>query len=240
MTERVYLDWNATAPLHPAARAAMASALDACGNASSVHAEGRAARRLIEEAREHVARLVGAEARNVVFTSCGTEANLLALTPAMGTERGQAPRDGLLLSSVEHPSVLAGGRFPAAAVEQLAVTADGRVDLAALGERLSDWLRAGRGRPLVSVMLANNETGVLQPVAEVARIVHAAGALLHVDAVQAAGRVPCDINAIGADLLTLSAHKMGGPKGAGALVRRSDLWIEPLLTGGGQERGRRA
>src|SRR5712691_10883483 len=132
MTRRAYLDWNATAPLRVQARAAMAVALDACGNPSSVHGEGRAARRLVEEAREQVAALVGAEPRNVVFTSGGTEANMLALAPGLGAGRELVACDRLLVSAIEHPSVLAGGRFAAAAVEQASVTADGRLDLAAL------------------------------------------------------------------------------------------------------------
>ena len=236
MAPRVYLDWNATAPLRPRARAAMAAALDFVGNPSSVHAEGRAARHLVEEARRQVAALVGAETRNVVFTSGGTEANMLALSPAVGT--GGAACGRLLVSAIEHPSVLAGGRFPVAVVEQVPATADGRIDLAALAKALA----APGGRPLVSLMLANNETGVLQPVSEAAAMVHAAGGLLHVDAVQAAGRVPCDINAIGADLMTVSAHKIGGPKGVGALVLRSQAvhLADPLIKGGGQERGARA
>jgi cysteine desulfurase len=240
MTRRVYLDWNATAPLHPAARQAMASALDVCGNASSVHAEGRAARRIVEDAREQVACLAGAEPRNVVFTSGGTEANVLALTPRVGADRTQPPCDALLVSAIEHPSVLAGGRFQREAVMQVPASSDGRIDLAALADMLVTLRKTGRERPLVSVMAANNETGVVQPVQEAARLVHHAGGLLHVDAVQAAGRIVCDINTLGADLLTLSAHKMGGPKGAGALVRRAELQVEPLVTGGGQERGQRA
>ena len=236
MAQRIYLDWNATAPLRPQARAVMAAALDVVGNPSSVHAEGRAARHLVEEARRQVAALVGAEPRNVVFTSGGTEANMLALSPAIGT--GGAACDRLLVSAIEHPSVLAGGRFPAAMVEQVSVTSDGCIDLAALAKALA----APGGRPLLSLMLANNETGVLQPVSEAAAMVHEAGGLLHVDAVQAAGRVPCDINAIGADLMTVSSHKIGGPKGVGALVLRSQAvhLADPLIKGGGQERGARA
>jgi cysteine desulfurase len=237
MTDRIYLDWNATAPLRPQARAAALAALDSSGNPSSVHAEGRAARRLIEEAREKVAALVAAESRNVVFTSGGTEANMLALTPAGGPD-GKAP-DRLLISALEHPSVLAGGRFAAAAVQRVPATGDGRIDLAALADALAAL--EGR-RALVSLMLANNETGVVQPVSEAARLTHEAGGVLHVDAVQAAGRIPCDINAIGADLLTLSGHKIGAPKGVGAVVRR-DAGVPfpaPLIKGGGQERGARA
>jgi cysteine desulfurase len=236
MTERVYLDWNATAPLRPEARAAMLAALDMCGNASSVHAEGRAARRLIEEARERVAALVDAKPRNVVFTSGGTEANMMALSPLTGGR----PNDRLLVSAIEHPSVLAGGRFAPQAVATIAVDRHGRIDLNALREHVGD-LRATGSRALVSLMLANNETGVIQPVAEAATLVHEAGFLLHVDAVQAAGRIPIDIKALGADLVTISAHKIGGPKGVGALIRREeDLHIEPLIRGGGQERGARA
>ena len=237
MTDRIYLDWNATAPLRPQARAAALAALDSSGNPSSVHAEGRAARRLIEEAREKVAALVAAEPRNVVFTSGGTEANMLALTPASGPD-GKAP-DRLLISALEHPSVLAGGRFAAAAVQRVPATGDGQIDLAALADALAAL--EGR-RALVSLMLANNETGVVQPVSEAARLTHEAGGVLHVDAVQAAGRIPCDINAIGADLLTLSGHKIGALKGVGAVVRRDAAvpFPAPLIRGGGQERGARA
>jgi len=230
MTERIYLDWNATAPLRSEARAAALAALDVIGNPSSVHGEGRAARQLVEQAREQVAALVGAEPRNVVFTSGGTEANMLALVPTAARER-------LLISAIEHPSVLAGGRFPAGNVERLAVSRDGQIDLAALEQRLT----ALEGRALVSIMAANNETGVVQPVSQAARLVHSAGCILHVDAVQAAGRIPCDIDAMGADLLTLSAHKIGGPKGVGALIGRTGLdAFKPLITGGGQERAARA
>jgi cysteine desulfurase len=227
-TDRAYLDWNATAPLRPQARAAMLEALDAIGNPSSVHAEGREARGIVEQAREHVAGLVGAEPRHVVFTASGTEANMLALSPRTG---GHWQR--LLVSAIEHPSVRTGGRF--AAVEETAVTAAGVVDRADLARQLANGVPT-----LVSIMLANNETGVLQPIQEVARLVHEAGGLLHVDAVQAAGRIPCDINVLEADLLTLSGHKIGGPKGAGALVKRRPLDLHPLVTGGGQERGERA
>ncbi|MFL9828615.1 cysteine desulfurase family protein [Rhodoplanes sp. SY1] len=242
MSERAYLDWNATAPLRPQARAAMLAALDA-GNPSSVHAEGRAARALVEEARAAVARLVGAAPRNVVFTSGGTEANTLALTPGLAVGPDTAPRDRLLVSAIEHPSVRAGGRFPTNAVDILPVTSDGRVDLAALAARLAALAVEKIGlRPLVSLMHANNETGVVQPIAAAAELVHAAGGILHVDAVQSAGKIPCDIGALGADLMTLSGHKIGGPKGVGALVLRdADIHVTaPVLTGGGQERGTRA
>ena len=239
MTDRIYLDWNATAPLRPAARAAMLAALDQLGNPSSVHAEGRAARHLVETAREQVAALVGADARNVIFTSGGTEANALALTPAIERPGHKEPFARLLVSAIEHPSVRGGGRFAHDSVEEIAVTDDGIVDLADLGRRLGE---PGRGPALVSIMHANNETGVLQPIAAAADLVHAAGGLLHVDAVQTAGRFPCDIRALKADLMTISSHKIGGPQGAGALVKASEAlhFADPLLKGGGQERGTRA
>ncbi len=237
MAERSYFDWNATTPLRPQAEAALADALMVTGNPSSVHAEGRAARKLVERAREQVAQLVGARPADVIFTGSGTEANVLALTPAIELASEKLPRDKLLISTIEHSSVRAGGRFSRGAIEDIPVGADGRVNLVALAAVVSNaaW-------PLVSLMLANNETGVVQPVAEAAAIVHAAGGLLHVDAVQAAGRIPVDIAALGADLLTLSAHKIGGLKGVGALVRgREDIhFAAPLICGGGQERGMRA
>ena len=235
--ERAYFDWNATAPLREAAWEAWQQALAVPGNPSSIHSEGRAARRLVEEAREAVARLAGAAWADVIFTASGTEANALALTPAIETATEKRPRDRLFISAIEHSSVRTGGRFAPEAVEELPVDADGRLDLAPIGQAL-----ARASRPLVSIMLANNETGVIQPVAEAAALVHAAGGFLHVDAVQAAGRIPCEMGALGADLLTLSAHKIGGPKGVGALIRANDdiRVADPLIRGGGQERGLRA
>jgi cysteine desulfurase len=227
-SERTYFDWNATAPLRPEARAAMLAALDASGNASSVHGEGRTARQRVEAARRRVAALVGgAKVNQVTFVSGATEANALALQPGIA--------DRLFVSAVEHPSVLAGGRFAQEQVEILPVDGNGIVDLDALAGAL-----VMAERPLVSVMLANNETGVIQPIAEIGAIVHAANGLLHVDAVQAAGRIPVDMRALGADLMSLSSHKIGGPQGAGALIVDSDQNLKPLIRGGGQERGLRA
>jgi cysteine desulfurase len=236
MAERAYFDWNATAPLREEAREAMGAALGATGNASSIHAEGRAARRMIEQAREEVAGLVAAEAKNVIFTSSATEANAMALTPAIEVGGCREARDRLFISATEHPSVLSGGRFDRGKVEELPVTSDGVVNLAALRLMLSR-----SSLPLVSVMLANNESGVVQPISEIADIVHAANGVLHIDAVQGPGRITCDIGALGADLMSVSSHKLGGPQGAGALIRCGAVQIaEPLIKGGGQERGLRA
>ncbi len=225
MTRREsYLDWNATAPLRPEAAAAIAAAIDRCGNPSSVHRWGRAARQVIERAREAVAGLVGGDPEGVVFVSGGTEANHLALLGS-GRER-------VLVSAVEHNSVLQA--VPAA--ERIAVDANGIVDLADLDRQLA----ADPTPALVSVMLANNETGVIEPTADIAAIAHRHGALFHCDAVQAAGKIPVDIAATGADLLSLSAHKLGGPSGVGALIVAGATDLQAMIRGGGQERGRRA
>ncbi len=234
MTERAYLDYNATAPLRPEAREAMVAALSLYGNPSSVHAEGRAARAAIETAREKLAALLHARPEDVIFTSGGTEANALGLAPETRHER-------LYVSAVEHPSVLAGGRFAPAQVSRIPVTADGVMDLDFLARELAKHHLEGTGaRPFVSLMAANNETGALQPVTAVAALVQAAGGVLHSDAVQAAGKVPLDMAALGADMVSLSAHKLGGPKGVGALVLRKGMQVEPQIKGGAQERRRRA
>jgi cysteine desulfurase len=234
MPDRVYLDWNATTPLRPEARTAMATAFELSGNPSSVHAEGRQARRLVEDARAAVAGAVGAVPGNVVFTSSGTEANVLALSP--GLRRTGRPVERLLISSIEHASVMAGGRFAPEDIVAIAVTPSGVVDLGDLRAKLASGPPA-----LVSVMAANNETGALQPIREAADIVHEAGGLLHVDAIQALGKIPLNINELSADLVTVSAHKIGGPKGVGALILAEGLsGVAPLFRGGGQERGRRA
>lgn len=235
MPDRVYLDWNATTPLRPEARTAMAAAWDLVGNPSSVHAEGRAARHLIEQARAKVASALGGDPKNLIFTSGGTEANSLALTP--GLRRGSGlPINRLVVSAIEHASVLAGGRFAQDALEILPVTKSGVVDPARLRAIL-----AGGPPALVSVMSANNETGALQPIPEIADIVHDTDGLLHVDTVQSFGKIPCDLRCMKADLLSVSAHKLGGPKGVGALLFGDGIrGLEGLIRGGGQERGRRA
>ncbi len=224
MPTATYLDYNATAPIRSEAAAAVLHALEIGGNPSSVHRFGRQARRLIEAAREEVARLAGARANQVVFTSGGTEANDLALA---GSGRAR-----LFVSAIEHDSVRQ-ARPDAVAIP---VDGDGIVDL----ERLQDLLGADPAPALVSVMLANNETGVLQPIRRVVEIAHAAGALVHSDAVQAPGRLPLDFAGLGLDLMSLSAHKLGGPQGVGALILADSVRLEPRLRGGGQERGRRA
>ncbi|NOJ40494.1 cysteine desulfurase family protein [Bradyrhizobium australiense] len=235
MPDRIYLDWNATTPLRPEARQAMAAAWDLAGNPSSVHTEGRQARRLVEDARAAIAAAVGARPQDVVFASGGTEANAMALAPGLRRGTG-SPVQRLVVSAIEHTSVLSGGRFPAETIAAIKVSGAGLVDPAHLRALLTEGPPA-----LVSVMLANNETGAIQPVGEVADIVHEAGGLLHVDAIQAFGKIPFDINSIRADLITLSGHKIGGPKGVGALVLAEEVQgLEPLLRGGGQELGRRA
>ncbi|MCW5716706.1 MAG: cysteine desulfurase [Bauldia sp.] len=237
---RVYLDYNAGAPLRPEARAAMIDALDAAGNASSVHAEGRNARGRVERARAAIAALVGADPRRITLTSGGSEANATVLSPDFVSAGSPIRVDRLLLGATEHPSVLSGGRFAPAAMEIIPVDAEGRIDLAALKQRLVVLAAAGQ-RALVSVMAANNETGTIQPVAAVAGLARAQGAISHADAAQAIGRVPVSLESLGVDFLTFSSHKIGGPQGAGALVARSeDLMPRPLVTGGRQERGARA
>lgn len=235
MANRIYLDWNATAPLRPEARDAMMAALDTCGNPSSVHAEGRRSRMLVERARLAVANAVGATPQQVIFTSGGTEANVLALQPEL---RGAVspPHRRLLVSAVEHASVLAGGHFPERQVGIIPVTPSGLLDLEALRGLLD-----GQPPALVSVMLANNETGAIQPIGAIAELVHQAGGLLHVDAVQALGKILIDFKELRVDLLTISGHKIGGPKGVGVLILADGVaGFAASIRGGGQEKGRRA
>ncbi len=239
--QRLYLDHNATSPLRPEARSAMLAAFDLVGNASSVHAEGRKARGMLDAARDAVANLCGGSARDVVFTGGGTEANNLALTPGLQIGSDQRPITHCLVSAVEHVCVLEGHRFPSAQAERLGVDGAGIVRASELEERLKRIEAAG-GRALVAIQAANSETGIVQPIAEVSRLVHVHGGLLHCDAVQVAGKLPLDQVTAGADMVALSAHKIGGPQGVGALVLRSGgiSIADKMLRGGGQERGARA
>jgi len=225
--ERTYLDYNASTPLRPAAREAMVAALEAFGNPSSVHAEGRRARALIETAREEVAALVNARPSEVVFTSGATEANNTVLAAGWQT---------VVVAGIEHDSVLAPARASSARVYEVAADGDGVTPAAALAAAMP---AAGSGATLVSLQLANNETGAAQPVAEAALAARERGHVMHTDAVQAAGRIVIDFRALGCDLMSLSAHKIGGPKGVGALIVREGLSLRPLIWGGGQERRRR-
>jgi len=237
MLKRIYLDANAGAPLLAEARDAVVDALERAANASSVHAEGRGARGLVESARTEVAQAVSAQAENVVFTSGATEAAALALTPGISSG---APVRRLYVGATEHPCVLAGGRFPGAAVTRLPVLRSGAIDLAALEAALHGHDQDA-GPPFLALMLANNESGVIHPIAEAVRLVKVHGGYIFCDAVQALGRIPVGIGALGVDFLALSAHKIGGPQGAGALVLADGkVCPEPLLAGGGQERRRRS
>lgn len=245
--QRTYLDHNATAPLRPEARAAVLAAFDLVGNASSVHAEGRRSREAVEVAREHVAALVGAKPEEVVFTSGATEANNWVVRGGW---------DRLLVGATEHDSVLAPARSSRSDVIELRCCAGGLVDVASIAGALPalhpslvaphpyPLPTGGRGTcgagGLVSIHLANAETGVVQPIAEAAEVARRSGYLVHGDAVQAVGRVAVDFRALGIDFMSISAHKLGGPKGVGALVIREGIELRPLLAGGGQERRRRS
>jgi cysteine desulfurase len=228
--DRTYLDWNATVPLRPEARAAMIAALDVIGNPSSVHAEGRRARAIVEDARERVAALVGANPADVIFTSGATEANATVMA---------AGWDTIFVSAMEHDSVLAPARASGARIVEIPATRDG----VAMAEIVADhWLRMGAafGRALVSLQAANSETGVLQPVAETAAFARAHGLAMHCDAVQAAGRIALGPLLADVEYVSIAAHKIGGPKGVGALISRAGTDLPALIRGGGQERRRRA
>ena len=224
---RTYLDHNATSPLRPEARAAMLQALDAGGNPSSVYAEGRAARALVEDARKTIAACLGVLPAMVIFTGVGTEANNHAIKGA--------PVERLVISAIEHSCILEAARATGKPLEIIPVSDSGIVDLDALEKALE----RDKARALVSIMLANNETGAIQPVREAAAIAHEHGALIHTDAVQAFGKLPVNFALLGVDMMTLSAHKIGGPQGTGALIVRDDIALEKLIDGGGQELGRR-
>ncbi len=240
-----YLDHNATSLLRPESLSAMTHALGIGGNPSSIHANGRAARAIVEEARERVAALAGASADQVIFTSGATESNNLALFGAAEGSLADDAKDGsrritrVFVSAIEHNSILVAAdrladRFPWIRVTRLVVTGSGVIDL----EAMRVALREGKGRALVAVMAANNETGVIQPVAEISKLAREAGALLLVDAVPAAGKMMLDFDLC--DYMTLSAHKLGGPQGVGALIVAPDAPLAPQLVGGGQQKGLRA
>lgn len=240
MRRRIYLDANAGAPLVAEVREGMIAALDQAGNPSSVHAEGRRARQQVEAARSAVAASVGAPPENVIFTSGGTEAAMLALSPRLLCGGKAVAAGRLYVGATEHPCVLSGGRFPPEITTVLPVHRSGLVDLESMEHALAAHDH-GEGAPLVALMLANNETGAIHPVANAAAVVKRHGGYLFCDAVQALGRIPLDVAALGADFVVVSAHKIGGPQGVGALILRDEgTRPEPLLTGGGQERKRRA
>jgi cysteine desulfurase len=223
---RAYLDHNATSPLRPSVKAAMISAMELCGNPSSVHSEGRAARKLVDDARESIAFKLGCLPQMTTFTSGGTEANNMAL-------RGIAA-SRILVSAIEHPSVLEAAKTSGRPVEIIPVDGQGLIDLSALEKMLAG------PKALVSVMLANNETGVIQDIPAISALVGKAGHVLHVDAVQGFGKMPVNFGLLGCDALTIAAHKVGGPKGIGALVIRDHVVVNPLIVGGGQELRRRS
>ncbi|RFC64866.1 MULTISPECIES: cysteine desulfurase family protein [Mesorhizobium] len=237
---RAYLDHNASAPLLDAARAAMVAAMDLTGNPSSVHGEGRKVRQSIESARRDVAALVNTKPEHIVFTSGATEAAMTVLTPDWQMGRSPVRMSHLYVCATDHPCILNGGRFTAAQVGRIGVDGQGIVDLAALQNALAEHNR-DEGLPLVAIHAVNNETGVVQPVNEIAAVVRQAGGVLVLDAAQAGGRIVLDLASGIADYILLSAHKMGGPKGIGAIAAASDLMMpKPLVTGGGQEKGHRA
>ena len=223
---RTYLDHNATSPLRPVAKEAMRAAMDICGNASSVHREGRLARKLLDDSREAIARELGVIAPMIIFTSGGSEANNLAIK--------SAPVERILVSAIEHPAVLESAKASGKPVTYIPVTPEGIVDLKVLAELLVG------PKALVSGMLANNETGVIQPIREIVALAQSHGALVHTDAVQAFGKMPVNFGLLGVDMMTIAAHKIGGPTAIGALVVRDGLAMEPLVHGGGQELRRRA
>jgi cysteine desulfurase len=224
MRDPVYLDHNATTTVRPAAVDAVCDALMLTGNPSSIHFHGRLTRRVIEDARDNIGNLVGANPNDILFTGCGTEANNWALCGTMV--------ENFFVSTTEHPSILMANDK----AQAIAVDSEGLIEIDALGELLS----VASGRSLISVMLANNETGVIQPISEVVRIAKQYNALVHCDAIQGVGKIPVDMTSLGLDLMSLSAHKIGGPQGVGALVVRAGLDMAPILRGGGQERRMRA
>ena len=238
--KRLYLDYNASAPLLDEARNAVIEALGITGNPSSVHREGRAARALVESARRSVVALVNAKPEHVFFTSGATEAASTLLTPIYMMGRSPVRLSHLYVSATEHPCMLAGGQFAPDNITVLPVDENGILRLDALEQALKAHDKSA-GLPLVAVQAANNETGVIQPIRELAALIKTAGGIFVVDAVQAAGRIKIDITEGCGDYLIISSHKIGGPKGVGAVIAISDLMMpKALVRGGGQEKGHRA
>ncbi|MEL6829911.1 MAG: cysteine desulfurase family protein [Pseudomonadota bacterium] len=237
MPKMIYADYNATAPLRPEAREAMLAAFELGANASSVHGPGRSARLQVERARSAIAQAIGARAQDVIFTSGGTEAAALALQGAVAQLEGNCT---LLVSAIEHEAVGRNAGTAGAPVETVYVNANGQIDLDSLRARLSVWDKDRDGVPILALMFANNETGVIQPVREATKLVRDAGGLVICDAVQGLGKCPINVGLLGVDYLALSAHKVGGPQGVGALWLRSGAPLKPIVRGGGQERALRA
>lgn len=233
----IYADYNATAPLRPEAREAMLAALEIGANPSSVHGPGRAARKMLETARANVARAIGGIPQDLVFTSGGTEAAALAIN---GVARKLDSKCTLIVSAIEHEAVVKNAGFAGVPLETAYVTETGELDLDALRHRLERWDRGLSGTPILALMLANNETGVIQPVAEAAQLIHDHGGLIFCDGVQGLGKIAVNVSLLGVDYLSLSAHKSGGPQGVGALWIRSGAPLMPGLMGGGQERSLRS
>ncbi len=233
----IYADYNATAPLRPEARDAMLAAFELGANPSSVHGAGRAARKTVERAREQIGGAIGSRAQDIIFTSGGTEAAALAVLGSVSALGGKAT---LLVSAIEHEAVIKNVGISGAPVETVYVTPAGAIDLEALKARMAGWDSEASGKPILVLMLANNETGVIQPVAEAAAIVREAGGLTICDAVQGLGKIAVNVALLGVDYLTLSAHKAGGPQGVGALWLRAGAPLKPVLLGGGQEKSLRS
>ncbi|MEL7545988.1 MAG: cysteine desulfurase family protein [Pseudomonadota bacterium] len=237
MPKMIYADYNATAPLRPEAREAMLAAFELGANASSVHGPGRSARLQVERARSAIAQAIGARTQDVIFTSGGTEAAALALQGAVAQLEGNCT---LLVSAIEHEAVGRNAGMAGALVETVYVNANGQIDLDSLRARLNVWDKDRDGVPILALMFANNETGVIQPVREATKLVRDAGGLVICDAVQGLGKCPINVGLLGVDYLALSAHKVGGPQGVGALWLRSGAPLKPIVRGGGQERALRA
>jgi cysteine desulfurase len=234
----IYADYNATAPMRPEARDAMLAALDlGAANPSSVHRAGRAARAVVERARAQIGGAIGSRAEDILFTSGGTESLALAIQGAVAALNGKAT---LIVSAIEHEAASKAAAHAGVPVETAYVLASGQVDLADLKTRLAAWDKALKGTPVLVLMLANNETGIVQPVAEAAAIVRGAGGLTVCDAVQGLGKVQVNAALLGADFIALSAHKIGGPQGVGALWHRAGAPLKAVQYGGGQERGLRS